>query len=32
MYGWGKQHGWEPVVWVNGAPTPAAAAAGGGVL
>lgn len=27
MYRWGKIHGWEPVVWVNGEPQPAAAAA-----
>lgn len=27
MYRWGKTHGWEPVVWVDGEPQPAAAAA-----
>lgn len=34
MYRWGKNHGWEPVVWVNGEPQPAntaaAVVAGGG--
>jgi hypothetical protein len=24
MYRWGKTHGWEPVVWVDGEPQPAA--------
>lgn len=29
MYRWGKMHGWEPVVWVDGEPQPAAAVAAG---
>jgi hypothetical protein len=29
IYRWGKMHGWEPVVWVDGVPQPAAAAAAG---
>jgi hypothetical protein len=27
IYGWGNQHGWEPVVHVDGKPRPAAVAA-----
>jgi hypothetical protein len=27
MYRWGKMHGWEPVVWVDGEPQPAVTAA-----
>lgn len=26
MYRWGKQYGWDPVVYVNGVPQPAASA------
>ena len=29
MYRWGKTNGWEPVVWVDGEPQPAAAVAAG---